>query len=213
MVSTDVKTAIYTASAAVLALTLAGAAAAMVDPALAGRTRPHPTLTGSLGDYLSILATNLRVLAVPFILAALRFPTTRLGRTTGDLILTALTALSTLAVGIALGRWQQRLIAYLPHLPLEWAALSLSLAAWLLIRTRRATARQLFGLAAVIAGLLIAAAALETWATPRRDGSSISSVRAIPRRSGIDGAPRRMPAQAPAEDAHTINPRPPGGIT
>lgn len=205
-----VRRAAGVAAVVVLALTLAGVAAAILDPGLAGSRRPHPTLTGSLGDWLSILSTNLRVLAVPFLLAMLRFPATRAGRTIGDLIVAALTVLSTLSVGIALGRWRGRLIPYLPHLPAEWAALTLALAAWLLIRTGHAPARQLAGLAVVIAGLVIAAAGLETWATPHRPVPASAPHMRVEssQRSRADGAPLMMPAQAPAERGHTINPDP-----
>ena len=213
MVTTGVKTAIYTSILTVLMVTLAGVSAGLLDPRLAASIRPHPTLTGSIGDWLAILETNLRVLAVPFILAALRFPATRLGRTIGDLIVAALTALSTLTVGIELGRWRARLIAYLPHLPLEWAALSLTLAAWRLIRTGHAPRRLLTELAVWIVVLLVAAASLETWATPHRPVRAGATTRATPHgQSGVDGAPPRMPAHAPAVRGHAINPDPQGGI-
>jgi hypothetical protein len=93
-------------SAAVIGFTTLGIGLALVDPALAGSTGPHPTLTGSLGDAAGILQNNARVLATPFLLVALGFPQSRLGRRAGDLILTALTAASTIPVGLELGRWQ-----------------------------------------------------------------------------------------------------------
>jgi hypothetical protein len=213
MVTTGVKTAIYTSILTVLIVTLAGVAAGLIDAHLAGSTRPHPTLTGSLSDWLGILSTNLRALAVPFILAALRFPATRLGRTIGDAVVAALIAFSTLSVGVAIGRWGGRLIVYLPHLPLEWAALSLALAAWLLIRTGRAPRRLLVEFAVAIVVLLVGAASLETWATPQRPVRAVAAARASsPVVSGVDGAPPRMPAHAPARSGHAISPRPPGGI-
>lgn len=203
--ASSVRRAGGVAAVVVLTLTLTGVTAAILDPGLAGSSRPHPTLTGSLGDWLSILSTNLRVLAVPFLLAALRLPATRAGRTIGDLILATLTALSTLSVGIAIGRWRGRLIPYLPHLPAEWAALTLALAAWLLIRTGHAPVRQLAGLAAVITGLLIAAASLEAWATPHRPvPAGAPHMRAessqTPR---ADGTPLMMPARAPTPAGST----------
>ena len=49
--------------------------AALYDRARARRAhRPHPTLTGSLGDAIGILQNNLRVLAAPFLLWLLKFP-------------------------------------------------------------------------------------------------------------------------------------------
>ena len=64
------------AGARVIGLTALGVGLALVDPALAGSTRPHPTLTGSLGDAAGILQNNARVLAAPFLLVVLDFPQT-----------------------------------------------------------------------------------------------------------------------------------------
>ena len=166
MVTPDLARATRNGAGMVVALTGLGALAGVIDPALAGHVRPHPTLTGTPGQALGILAGNARILAVPFALAILRLPESRLGRTVGDVTIATLTGLSTVNVGIALGRWGDQLIPYLPHLPLEWAALSLTVAAWLLIRNGHAPAGQLAGVAAVIAVLLVAAAGVETFATP-----------------------------------------------
>lgn len=156
------------AATAVLGLTVLGALLALVDPTLAGRTAPHPALNGTLSDALSILQNNLRVLAVPFLLAALRFPASRLGRPSGDAIIAGLIAASTIPVGIALGRWQERLLPYLPQLPFEWAALTVATGAWLAARHGGARARELAILGATATVLLIGGASLETWCTPHR---------------------------------------------
>ena len=156
------------AAAAVLGLTAVGALLALVDPTLAGRTAPHAALNGTVADAVSILQNNLRVLAVPFLLAALRFPASRLGRHSGDAIVAGLIAASTIPVGIALGRWQERLVPYLPQLPLEWAALTVATGAWLTARRGNAQARELAILGATVGVLLIGAASLETWCTPQR---------------------------------------------
>jgi hypothetical protein len=98
----------------------------------------------------------------------LDFPQNRLGRRAGDLIVTALTAASTIPVGIELGRWQGRLLPYLPQLPLEWAALAVAVCVWITARSGRGPTRRLMVLAGLTLALLIAAASLETWATPHR---------------------------------------------
>jgi hypothetical protein len=162
---------------AVIGLTALGIGLALVDPALAGSTRPHPTLTGSLGDAAGILQNNARVLAAPFLLVLLGFPQSRLGRGAGDLIVTALTAASTIPVGLELGRWQGRLLRYLPQLPLEWAALALAVNAWVIARHGHVTIRQLAPMAAVVLALLVCAACLETWATPHRHGHRLDTAR------------------------------------
>jgi hypothetical protein len=172
MGSTELATALQRAGVLLIALTGLGTAAGALIPGLAGTTRPHPTLTGSTSDALGILASNIRVLAAPFLLWLLRVHSSRLRRASGDVIVLALAGVSAVTVGIALGRWRERLIPYLPHLPLEWAALIVAIAAWLLIRTGSASPRQLLALACSVVMLLCAAAAVETFATPHRQVSS-----------------------------------------
>ena len=77
-------------------------------------------------------------------------------------------AASTIPVGLELGRWQGRLLPYLPQLPLEWAALALAIHAWVIARPGHLTIRELVPLAAVVLALLTCAACLETWATLHR---------------------------------------------
>jgi len=164
-------------ASAVIGLTAFGIGLAVVDPALAGSTRPHPTLTGSLAEAAEILLNNARVLSAPFLLVVLGFPKSRVGRGTGDLVVTALTAASTVPVGLELGRWQGRLLPYLPQLPLEWAALVLAVHAWVITRPGHITVRQLAPLAVAVLALLTCAACLETWATPHRQGNRLDTAR------------------------------------
>jgi hypothetical protein len=152
----------------VLAATAIGIGVALLDPQLAGSTPPHPTLTGSLGDALWVVQNNARVLAVPFLLVAFGFPERQLGRCAGDLIVSALVGASAIPVGLELGRWGPRLVPYLPQLPFEWAALALSVHAWVRARRGHPSIRQLAPLAATVLSLLAGAAALETWGTPHR---------------------------------------------
>ncbi len=99
------------------------------------------------------------MLAAPFLLVLLDFPQSSLGRRAGDLIVTALTAASTIPVGLELGRWQGRLLPYLPQLPLEWAALALAVGAWLISAPIKRPPTQLVVLAAAPRVLLVGAAA------------------------------------------------------
>jgi hypothetical protein len=165
---------------AVLGLTGVGAAVAVLDPTLAGGTRPHPALTGSLADAGSILQNNVRVLAAPFLLVALGMPQSRLGRRVGDVTVAALTAASTISVGLELGRWGTLLLPYLPQLPLEWTALTLAADAWIVARSGRITVRRLASCGAIVLGLLACAAALETWATPHRSAHRLDTARDTP---------------------------------
>jgi hypothetical protein len=158
-----------TAAAAVLALTGTAVLAGTLDPALAGGGHPHPTLAGTVGDASSILLNNLRALAAPFLLIILRFPAARITRTIGDVAIPAILTVNCVTIGIALGRWQSRLLPYLPHLPLEFSALTCSTCAWLIARDDAKRRRELAILALATIALLTGAASLETWATPHRD--------------------------------------------
>jgi len=147
-------------------ITLLGAAIGTAAPTLAPGGRPHPTLHGSLGDFVSIAETNARILSAPFLLALFRFPAQRTTRRVGDLVIGVVLGANALRVGLALGRWHARLLPYLPQLPVEWLAAALAAASWLALRTgvRRRTA---FAYLAAVLGLVIAAAAVETIATPQ----------------------------------------------
>jgi hypothetical protein len=158
-------TRVVLAYTALWIITLLGAAIGTAVPALAPVARPHPALQGSLGDLASIAATNARILSAPFVLAVFRFPADARSRRLGDLLIGALLGANALRVGLALGRWHTGLLPYVPQLPIEWLAAALAAAAWLTLRAgvRRRTA--LTYLAAVLV-LVVAAAAVETIATP-----------------------------------------------
>jgi hypothetical protein len=157
--------------AALIAATVLGVALELADRTVAASTPPHPALRPSLQAIASILSTNARVLAAPFLLIAFRFHATRAARTAGDLIVIAMLAANALRVGIAIGRWHTRLLPYLPHLPLEYAAAALAATAWLAARQRgrrhEPEDTRTVGLyAAVAAALLLAAAVVEVLLTP-----------------------------------------------
>jgi hypothetical protein len=194
MVAAELKPSQHLTAAvtAVIGVTLTAGLVAVLDPAIAGSTAPHPTLTGSLNDWLTITAENVRALAAPFLLWMLGADKSRLGRRAGDVVIVAVVAVNAMPVGIALGRWHAQLIPYVPQLPLEWAALILAVSAWLTVRTSAATRQQIAVLAASAALLVLAAAALETWGTPRRPApvpASRQAVDAVHRRSLSCGGP------------------------
>ncbi len=117
-------------TATLVALTALAAAVGALDHALVPSTPPHPTLHPTLAAATSILRNNARVLALPYGLLVLRFDAVRWGRTVGTALLVGVLSVNAIAVGLALGRWQQRLIPYLPHLPHEWAAAGVSASVW-----------------------------------------------------------------------------------
>jgi hypothetical protein len=156
------------AAGVVVGTTLLGGLLAVIDPTAAGRTAPHPALAGTSGEALSTLANNTAALAVPYVMWALGMPRRRLSRRLGDLVIAVVTGQSAVPVGIAMAHWRMRLLPYIPQLPLEWAALTIAVGAWLGARDGRAAGQGLTVLAAISLVLLTAAAGLETWATPHR---------------------------------------------
>jgi hypothetical protein len=195
-----------TAAAAVLALTGAAVLAGALDPAFAGGGHPHPTLTGTVGEAAGILLNNLRALAAPFLLIILRFPAARITRAVGDVAIAAILTVNCVIVGIQLGRWQGRLLPYLPHLPLEFSALACSTCTWLIARDDTKRRRELAVLAVAMIALLTGAACLETWVTPHRhtrgavSGGRVDTPfdQTSPRRVAVVGCLRPDFAPAPA---------------
>jgi Stage II sporulation protein M len=157
--------------AALAIITALAAGAELVDRNLFNSPAPHPTLHPTAEAIASIFASNLRILALPFLLIVFRFHTSRAARTAGDLLLIAVVAVNGLRVGLAIGRWQTQLVPYLPHLPLEYAAAAVATSAWLQARQNAITrqSRNTRAIAATGAGgaaLLIAAAVVEVLLTP-----------------------------------------------
>lgn len=63
-------------------------------------------------------------------------------------------------VGVACGAYGPRLLSFLPHLPLEWAALAAGSAGWFAAGAARPR------LWVALAALVATAAAIETWVAP-----------------------------------------------
>lgn len=150
---------------AVWLLTALGGLIGHLAPGLAPGGGPHPTLRGNVADLLSILAANLRLLAVPFVLALLGFQHSRRARGFGDLVVGAVVTLNALRVGLAIGRYGTDLIPYIPQLPVEWLALALSASAWMSAR-RGAQPRELRTTAPLTLLAAVTAAAIEALLTP-----------------------------------------------
>lgn len=175
---------ILSCALALVVVTMLAALVALLDPgALTARGelpspiassivpvgQPHAVPHPALAAIVSILVTNLRVLAAPFILAGFRFPSGRRARLLGDLIVGGILAGNALRVGLALGRWQGRLIPFVPQLPLEYLAASTAATVWLDARGRgaeRPDPRTIASYAALTMLLVAAAAIVEVLATP-----------------------------------------------
>ena len=152
-------------------VTALGAGAELLEPGLTGATPPHPTLHATAAAIASIFTTNLRVLALPFLLIAVGCHTNRITRVAGDMSVAAVLAINAFCIGAAIGQWRTALMPYLPHLPLEYAAVAVAASAWIKVRqhtTRRpllSTRETVVELVAATA-LLLAAAAVEVLLTP-----------------------------------------------
>ena len=151
---------------AVWGLTLAAAFIVALTGALAPGGHPHPVLHGTPSEALGLLAHNLRALFAPLILALARWGRGRLTRTAGDVIVIAIVLANTTTVGAALGRFGVTLLPYLPHLPLEWSALTLATCAWVAQRTGPPRPQLVARYGAGTVALAAAAAAVETFAVP-----------------------------------------------
>jgi uncharacterized membrane protein SpoIIM required for sporulation len=162
------------AIAALFALTALTALVVVAVPGLADRVDDVASvrldganIPHTPGEVLRILLHNLFVVAVPIAVGAARRSFGRLGRTVCDVFVVTILARSALLVGAVLGANGGALLPYLVHLPFEWAALGVGAGAWLLSLRRPLTALDEFQAVRIALPLLLAAAVLETHATPR----------------------------------------------
>jgi hypothetical protein len=150
-------------------LTAIALLAARLIPALAPGPPPHAALEPTIGTLASILLVNARVLAPPFLLAAYRFGAGGGSRAFGDLLVAIPLALVAVRVGAALGRWEGRLLLYIPQLPIEYLAAAIAASVWVAHRSGpSAQVRPLARTAGLVVALLAAAAATEVLATPHQ---------------------------------------------
>jgi hypothetical protein len=132
--------------------------------ALTAQRNPPP----GIGHVLLSEAHNLPIVAWPLLLGVIGAHRHRLAKHVADGLLTACIIVNTLQVGAALGAYGVPLLPYLPQLPLEWGALALGASAWVVQRQRALSVPEGLGLLALIAGVLLCAATLETVAVPHR---------------------------------------------
>jgi hypothetical protein len=155
------------APAAIVALVgrqLAPPARHLLALALTAQRNPPP----HMGHVLALAAHNLPIASWPLLLGVLGAHRHRLATHVADGVLLTCIIVNTLPAGAALGAYGAPLLAYIPHLPLEWAGLALGASAWLLQRHRPLVPAEGLMLTVLIAGALLCAAALETVAVPHR---------------------------------------------
>jgi hypothetical protein len=155
---------VWTLTAAAALITAAAPAAGQLARdelrlALAPASAPAAT------RMLSVALTNAFAAGWPLLLALLDGPH-RAIRAVHRALIAGWLAVNVIPVGAAIGAYGTRILPYLPHLPLEWTAIALALAGYLHARRRQAPGRALLAPALGLAVVLIAAAAIETYATP-----------------------------------------------
>ena len=146
-------------AAVAVAVRLAGASSTARSSLAFEFSRPPATL----GDALAVAAGNLR-LAGAVLLAALLAGLRPAIRPALDVVAGGLAGLNATTAGVALAAYGTRLLeAIAAHAPLELAAFAIAGGAYLSARRRPLDGRQLVAAAAACAGLLAAAAMLETY--------------------------------------------------
>lgn len=113
-------------------------------------------------------AGNVRIALLPLLLTAIGAWRRPVSRTVADIVVAGTLALNAMLVGAALGVHGTRLMPFLPHLPIEWTALAVCGAPWLLARHGAPVRTDDMAVAAAAGVLLLGAAAIvETLLTPR----------------------------------------------
>jgi hypothetical protein len=90
-----------------------------------------------------------------------------------DSLLAGCLAVNVVPVGVALGAYGPAVLPYIPNLPFEWAALAAGASAWLLQRHGTLTVHGGLALLTPTTCMLLAAAALETYAVPHQPHAAL----------------------------------------
>ncbi len=152
------------AGAALAALLARGSVRGVLRLALSAAANPAP----SVGRALALAAHNLPICGWPLLLGPLKLPQTPRWRRAVDLLVLGCALANVLPVAGALGGYGAPLAPFIPQLPLEWAALAVGYSSWVLQRERPLRHRLRLAMLVALACLLLAAAALETFAVPHR---------------------------------------------
>ncbi|HEY5195236.1 MAG TPA: hypothetical protein VIJ39_15380 [Solirubrobacteraceae bacterium] len=157
----------FTLGGCVLVLVVPGGpslARGLLPLTLTAAHNPPPNLAG----VLSIAANNTLRSVWPLTLGLLDAQRRRATRLLADGAVMANLLVSGLLVGGAVGGYGVRVLAFLPHLPLEWAGLALGAAGWTTDRGRRINQHERIMTVALIVIMLLCAAIIETRLVPYR---------------------------------------------
>lgn len=128
----------------------------------------EPDPAPRLGHVLDLAAHNIPIVGWPLLLGVMGAHRSRLGRSIADTAVAACVFANMLPVGAALGAYGTVLLPYVPQLPLEWGGLALGACGWLAQRREALSLREALGLFALIVGVLVCAAVVETIAVAHR---------------------------------------------
>jgi hypothetical protein len=126
----------------------------------------NATPAPNVGRIVGLAAHNVPLAAWPIVLGVVGAHRSRVGVRAADCVLATWLAVNMLPVGWAVGAYGPPILAYVPHLPFEWAALALGASGWLLQRRRALTLTQGLTLLALTSALVLCAATVETLAVP-----------------------------------------------
>jgi hypothetical protein len=135
---------------------------------LALRLSPASNAPPGAAHVLALAAHNLPITCWPLLLGLTGVQRHRVSRKATDMLVLSCLLVNTLPVGAALAGYGLALIAYVPQLPVEWAALALGYASWPRQRARPMSARERVTWAALLSGLVMLAALLECAGAPHR---------------------------------------------
>jgi hypothetical protein len=143
---------------------LAAPARRLLGLTLTAQGNPPP----QLGHIAALAAHNIPIASWPLLLGVLGAHHHRLATHVADGLLLACIIANTLPVGAALGAYGTAVLPYVPQLPLEWGGIALGASGWLAQRRAALTVKGALSLFALIVGVLICAAIVETVAVPHR---------------------------------------------
>lgn len=155
----------FTVGACVLVLVVPGGpslARRLLPLSLAAAHNPPPSLAG----VLSIAANNTLRSVWPLTLGLIDAQRRRVTRLLVDGAVLANFLVSALLVGAAVGGYGVRVLAFLPHLPLEWAGLAGGIAGWVVERGQKLSLHERELVILFTVGILVCAAAAETYLVP-----------------------------------------------
>jgi hypothetical protein len=161
----------------------------LTDPvrgALGLRLSPSATPAPTLRAVATLALHNLTICGWPLLLPDAGASRSRAATLAAHALVAGSLAANAALVGAALGAYGPGLVAYTPQLPIEWLALAAGAAGWLTCRNR-CDRRSRLMIASLVLTAVLAAASLETYATPHTPSSRRTAAAA--KREGAKHAP------------------------